>query len=272
MAKSAKSAEKYLGGNKLYQERARAAFPLLVRQAGQRATVYYSDLAAELEMPNERNLNYVLGYIGEAIESLSKDWKETIPPIQCLVINKRDRMPGEGIGWFITKKKEFRKLPRKEQRRLVKLELDKVFAYSKWSKILEAFGLAPAKLDYSHVAIEAKSKRATRESRATSFGSGGESPGHRTLKNFVAKHPGVIGLPASVGSGSTEESLLSGDVLDVFFRHGKDDIFLISVLGAIGVPTARSCSQIIRNRDSHIWGMPMAKPKRSLLYLIHSRF
>jgi hypothetical protein len=83
-------------------------------------------LAAELGMPNERNLNYVLCFIGDALESLSKDWKETIPPIQCLAINKRDRLPGEGIGWFITKIEDFRKLPRKEQRRLVDLELQKV--------------------------------------------------------------------------------------------------------------------------------------------------
>jgi hypothetical protein len=107
MAKSAESAAKYLAGDKLYQVRARAALPLLVRQASQSATLYYSGLAPELGMANERNLNYVLGYLGTALEPLSKDWKETIPPIQCLVINKRDRIPGKGIGWFITKKRIF---------------------------------------------------------------------------------------------------------------------------------------------------------------------
>jgi len=223
MAKSGESAENYLAGDKLYQERARAALPLLVRQASQSATVYYSDLAAELGMANERNLNYVLGYVGDAMESLSKDWKETIPPIQCLVINKRDRMPGEGIGWFISKKEDFRKLPRKEQRRLVKLELEKVFAYRRWPSVLKAFGLAPAKADYSKVAAKAKSIGATRESRAASFGGGGESAEHRKLKLFVAGHPEIVGLPAKL-TGDTEHPLLSGDVLDVFFQHGQDSI------------------------------------------------
>jgi len=224
MAKCGELAAKYLAGDKLYQERARAALSLLVRQASQSATVFYSDLAAELGMTNERNLNYVLGYVGEAVESLSKDWNETIPPIQCLVINKRDRMPGEGIGWFITKKEDFRKLPRREQRRLVKLELEKVFAYRDWSSVLQVFGLSPAKADYSQAAARARSAGATRESRAASFGGGGESPEHRTLKLFVARNPEIVGLPASVGPGKTEEPLQSGDVLDVFFRHGQDSI------------------------------------------------
>ncbi len=218
------SASQYLAGDKLYQERARAALPLLVRQASQSTTVYYSDLAAELGMANERNLNYVLGYVGEAVESLSKDWKETIPPIQCLVINRRARMPGDGIGWFITKKEDFRRLPRKEQRRLLKLELEKVFAYRDWPSVLEAFGLAPAKADYSQAVAKARSAGATRESRAASFGGGGESPEHRKLKLFVAQNPEIVGLPSSAGPGKTEEPLQSGDVLDVFFRHGQDSI------------------------------------------------
>lgn len=218
------SASQYLAGDKLFQERARAALPILIRQASQSATVYYSDLAPELGMSNERNLNYVLGYVGNAMESLSKDWKETIPPIQCLVINKRDRMPGRGIGWFITKKEDFRKLPRKEQRRLVNLELEKVFAYRRWPAVLKAFGLAPAKADYSKAAASAKAGGATRESRTASFGGGGESPAHRALKLFVAQNPQIVGLPANIGPGNTEEPLPSGDVLDVFFRDGQDHI------------------------------------------------
>jgi hypothetical protein len=223
MAKNGEPTANYLAGDKLFHKRARAALPLLVRQASQSATVYYSDLAAELGMANERNLNYVLGYIGDAMESLSKDWKETIPPIQCLVINKRDRMPGEGIGWFITKKEDFRKLPRKEQRRLVKLELEKVFAYRDWPSVLKAFGLAPAKADYSKVAAKARSIGATRELRAASFGGGGESPEHRKLKLFVAAHPEMVGLSAKL-IGDTEHPLLSGDVLDVFFQNGQDSV------------------------------------------------
>lgn len=220
-------AKDYLSGDKLYQERARAALPLLVRQAtrSHSATVFYSDLADELGMPNERNLNYVLGYIGGAlVEKLSRDWKEKIPPIQCLVINKRDRLPGEGIGWFITKKEEFRKLPRREQRRLVEIELQKVLLYRKWPSVLSALGLTPSTGDYSKVLSEAETIGATRESRAASFGGGGESPEHNRLKCFVATHPESVGLSPAFGPGRIEYPLKSGDTLDVFFRSGQDHI------------------------------------------------
>jgi hypothetical protein len=248
MAKNGEPTAQYLTGDKLYHERARSALPLLVRQASQSATLYYSDLAAELGMPNERNLNYVLGYVGDAVESLSKDWKENIPPIQCLVINKRDRMPGEGIGWFITKKEDFRKLPRKEQRRLVKLELEKVFAYRRWPSVLKAFGLAPTKADYSADAAKAKTSGATRESRAASFGGGGESPEHQKLKLFVAAHPEIVGLPAKL-TGDTEHPLLSGDVLDVFFQHGQDSI-AVEVKSALSSETdiVRGMFQCVKYR------------------------
>jgi hypothetical protein len=226
MAKAGTAAADYLSGDKLYHERARAALPLLVRQATQAhsATIFYSDLADELGMPNERNLNYVLGYIGDALELLSKQWNETIPPIQCLVINKRDRLPGEGIGWFITQKEDFRKLPRREQRRLVDLELQKVLLYRKWPSVLSAFGLTPATMDSSKVLSQAERLGATGESRASSFGVGGESPGHKRLKLFVSKHPEIVGLPTTIGPGDIEKPLKSGDTLDVFFRHGHDCI------------------------------------------------
>lgn len=52
---------KNIQGDKLYQQRAREALPLLVRQASACETIYYQELADEMGMPNPRNLNYVLG-------------------------------------------------------------------------------------------------------------------------------------------------------------------------------------------------------------------
>jgi len=54
-----------ISGKRLYQERARAALPLLVRQGHAESPIYYSELAVELGMPNPRNLNFVLGSIGQ---------------------------------------------------------------------------------------------------------------------------------------------------------------------------------------------------------------
>jgi hypothetical protein len=79
-------------------------------------------------------------------------------------------------------------------------------------------------VDYSDVLSQAEKLGATGESRASSFGAGGESPAHKRLKELVAQHPEKVGLPAAVGPGKTEAPLKSGDTLDVCFRHGHDDV------------------------------------------------
>lgn len=199
-----------LSGEKLYQERARAALPLLVRQAEAATPIFYSALARELGIPNPRNLNYVLGSIGQTMEALSKQWKETIPPIQCLVVNKKTGIPGEGIAWFLVKQEEYIKLPLRRKREIVQAELQHVYAYPHWRAVLEELLLLPAETDFTSLINTASHK----------FG-GGESPEHRALKEFVSKNPSVVGLPKTTAHGLTEVPLPSGDVLDVSFQTRK---------------------------------------------------
>src|SRR4051794_30556303 len=105
-------------GNKLYQTRARSALPILMRQAGSRKPIYYEALAAELGMPNPRNLNYVLGSIGTTLNELSaKGSLGEIPHIQSLVINQHRRVPGHGFEGFLTERVgEYRSLSLAEKR------------------------------------------------------------------------------------------------------------------------------------------------------------
>ena len=112
-----------IDGEKLYQERARVALPLLVRQAEAGVPIVYSDFATELKMSNPRNLNYVLGSIGVSLQRLSEKWGETIPPIQCLVVNKNTRLPGKGISWFLLKNDEFSALSLRQKREIVQAAL-----------------------------------------------------------------------------------------------------------------------------------------------------
>lgn len=257
-ARSAKT----LSGDKLYQQRARAALPVLVRQARAHSPIYYSELAAELEIPNPRNLNYVLGSVGQALKALSRTWKENIPPIQCLVINKNTRLPGEGIGWFITNKQDFRKLSRKQQRLLVEAELQKVFSYQKWPEVLGAFGLAPASEDYSRIL-----------SKALEFRGGGESENHKRLKNFVALHPELVSLPKGA-RGEIEYGLPSGDSLDVLFKH-KADWIGVEVKSDISGPQdiVRGLFQCVKYRaviEAYQAVMTMPQSARTVLVLEHS--
>ncbi len=199
-----------LAGPKLYQARARAALPLLVRQAEAGETILYSDLAEELGMPNARNLNYVLGSIGQTMANLSQGWNEKVPAIQCLVVNKQTGLPGAGIGWFSISHAEYARLPRARQREIVKAELTTVTSYSKWREVLNALGLLPATADFAPLLKQAADYH------------GGEGEEHKRLKNFVALHPEAIGLAAARSPGKVEEPLPSGDSLDVSFR-GVDE-------------------------------------------------
>lgn len=202
-----------LSGDKLYQQRARSALPLLVRQATASTPIIYEDLAHELKMPNPRNLNYVLGSIGKTLLNLTEHWDIEVPPIQCLVVNKNTRLPGEGIGWFITDLSHYKKLSNKQRRQVVDAELQKIYSFDKWSKVLSILGLKPAQSDFKNL-----------NKKASQFRGGGEGAEHKKLKKFVANNPVHFGLPASSAPGENEHSLPSGDLLDVFFTHRKEHV------------------------------------------------
>lgn len=199
-----------LHGDKLYQERARAALPLLVRQAMAGEPITYESLARELGMPNARNLNYPLGTIGGSLKKLAEEWQEEIPQIQALVVNKSSLMPGPGIGSFVhSSKADFVRLPRQRQIELVKKAQTAIHAYPRWHYVLRALNLTP-------IASRAESL----VSSAQAFGGGKESESHRKLKEYVRDHPEIIGV-RHTREKSVERGLPSGDIVDVSFESSR---------------------------------------------------
>jgi hypothetical protein len=179
-------------------------------------------LAEELEMPNPRNLNYVLGSIGQTLQNLSKKWDEAIPSINCLVINKNTGLPGEGVGWFIDDKNRFATLPRKQQRAIVDTELLKIYSYQRWLEILHLLGMEyKPPQDYSVLAQEVKKRRGT-----------GESEYHKEFKEFISQNPQILSLSKSTQPGQLEYSLPSGDIVDVLFI-GKVDWIVVEAKSKI---------------------------------------
>lgn len=213
MARATALVSEPITGDALYQVRARHAFPILVRQANAGKLIFYSDLADELGMSNPRTLNYPLGSIGRTIENLSKVWKEKIPPIQSLVVNKNTGIPGEGIGWFLRALGDFKALSHRQRKELVAGAHALIFAYPRWEDVLRAVSLKPIKSDFSSVVREA-------DQPGTGQG-GGEGERHRALKEFVSQNPTCIGLPRVTPMGKNEVPLPSGDSLDVSFRHHR---------------------------------------------------
>jgi hypothetical protein len=167
-------------------------------------------LAKKLGMPHPRNLNYVLGAIGDELKTLGKEWKEEVPPIECIVINKNNKTPGRGIGFHMPVDK-FRKLsPAARKQLLHDLNLE-IWGYQRWDAVLKHFNLAPALPDQEMIEL---AKRA-------GYGQGGgESPEHLALKEYVAQNPHVLGLAKT--TPKTEHRFGSGDEIDVLLKYPKE--------------------------------------------------
>jgi hypothetical protein len=202
----------FLYGDKLYQIRARAALPLLVRQAKVEQPITYSNLARELDMPNPRNLNYVLRAIGRARAGLSKEWHTGIPLIQCIVVNKKTEMPGEGCFRWLMDKATFKRSSSRDKRRVLRQVLTEVFQFTRWDEVLAELGLSPVKSLAPKLSSLVMVSQRDRER---------ESEEHRQLKIFVANNPRVVGLPASAGPGRIEYTFPSADVIDVLFTYHR---------------------------------------------------
>ena len=188
---------------KLYQKRARAILPILVRQATARQKISYGDLGKELNL-HHRVLRTPLGCIGDTLLELGEQWQEEIPPIQGLVVNQGTGLPGNSVNFLR------RKMESWEKAAVVKVELEKIFSYpkSKWLDVLEELGLSPAET------LNPKPEQPMNRRGVT-----GESAAHKRLKDYIAHHPRAVGLNKSLAPGETEYQLPSGDVPDVLFQN-----------------------------------------------------
>jgi len=205
-------------GDMRYQILARQALPILVRQAQNRKTVTYGNLALELKMSNHRNLGFVLGSICTSIEKLAEKWGGKIPPIQSLVVRKDTGLPGDGIAEFLgIENVKFAKLPSFERKKIQNRALDDISLYQRWREVLKALNLMPLQADSSLVKKAAKVKTSDR------FSGGGEGKQHKALKEYVANHPEILGLGAHFSNVDTEKGLASGDLLDVSFMRDANN-------------------------------------------------
>jgi hypothetical protein len=192
-------------GDKLYQQRARKALPILVRQAQAEEPISYLSLAQELGMPNARNLNFPLGCIGDALSELAKRRRSDIPHIQALVVNLQTRLPGPGFDEFLKQRGYTWNTPY-ERRAIIEEYWAKVYAYPHWPDVLKDLSVRPAPSDLTEII-----------DKAGHTGGGGESAEHLALKRYVARNPELVGLAAHEETGAEEYCLPSGDSIDVLF-------------------------------------------------------
>ena len=212
-------------GAKTYQQRARTALPILVRQAKAHQTMFYGELAHEMGISNPRTLNYSLGSIGRALLDLERRWGRQVPPIQALVINKSSKRPGAGFAIFAPDEATWRRLR------------DEVWNFPNWGQVLDAFELPRAVVELPPA-----------DEIISAHGGGGEGAEHKRLKEAVSVNPRWIGLPKSLSPGKVEAPLRSGDLLDVLFFDSNRRI-AVEVKGAsapVGVAGSRAnCEAVL---------------------------
>lgn len=198
---------------KLFIIRARMVLPYLVRQAKAGQTIYYSDLARFVNMPNPRNLDRVLGAIGMSLINFGKNRGIEIPPIQCLVINKQTELPGEGFNWFISQE-EYNNLNKTQRRIVINAQLAKIYTFPNWDWILKEFNLNPIPNNLVNLLEQAKNMS----------GGTGESEAHKIFKDYIAANPSIFGLSSKIGTGIKEYKLPSADAIDVLFNYKEEKI------------------------------------------------
>ena len=190
-----------LSGDKLFQKRARMTLPFLVRQAKAGKPISYLDLAAEIGIPNPRNLDKILEEILLALKKLSKKTGDSIPDIQDIVINKQTKVPG-----YYKTDRRFKKLSLLEKRYRLEVELSKVYAYPRWDRVLNQLGLEPLPINLEESV-----------NKLRKFRGGGESEAHKQFKSFLADNPSLLQILAPITNCRIEFGLLSGDKLDILF-------------------------------------------------------
>ena len=177
-------------------------------QTGPIKGLTYQELALKIGRLNKRDqghahgMGQVLGVMGHLLQGLEGKWGEPIPHIQSLAINKTGvnrGLPDDGIKEFWP---GYPFLTRAEKENRVRLEYQRILVFaSRWDDVLE-------KLDIQPVSVSAKRGW---------FGSGGESPEHKALKQYVKTHPEIVGATAE-WKAIEEYSLPSLDEIHVMFK------------------------------------------------------
>lgn len=205
-------------GDRWTDERARQALPILIRLAKAARRITYGELNQEIasvfgvKPRTKPRYGGVLGKVGNVLRKLGKEWGVDIPPINVLVVNANDGVPGPGFDPFLeryvaTHMQE--RLTKNNEAAMLERATEAVFDYPGWDDVARYFGLNIDNeiLEYHPISLAKPSPV-----------QGGESRNHRMLKEYVAVHPELFRDYGTFPAGEVEYLLLSGDQVDVLFR------------------------------------------------------
>lgn len=200
------------------------ALPILIRWAKEGEPRTYSDLGEELfenyghrVMPRKDLYGAVAGAIANALDRLSEETGERIPPLHAILVNKRTRIAGEGAirispAYFAGKDTSTPVAMRAQ----LEAAMDDVFNWPHWDRIAAHFGV-----DVLEPASGVKDDGEPIPLPVLPAQMGAESEEHQALKAWVAAHPEEFEDLGVFPKGSNEKRLSSGDRLDAYFKNDE---------------------------------------------------
>lgn len=213
-----------LQGDTWTKTTARAALPLIIWCAKNGKTITYGQLDQEIV---NRGLGhhvmaiqygYPAGAIGRALIETEEEWSEAIPPINALVVNARNGLPGSGVNYYLQRyyepDKNVDEMTEDEKRAVIEEIHQDIFAYQRWDDILKSYDIQPI---YNGIITGDDALDEIERPGRGGWSSESESKEHKLLKDFVANNPAVVGLPKSTQKGYTEYLFASGDKADIVF-------------------------------------------------------
>lgn len=191
------------------RELVRIIIPTLIRWAKQGLTnMTYQHLMDEIGKPTFSGIGKQLGYVDDVFSRLRKETGEQIPTLNALVKSKSTGLPSAGFSYVYTSYDDMTE----NEKKIFVLGLNKeAIEYQQWDWVLSILSLTPSIIDTT------SSESAIRSGKF--YGSGGEGPAHKKLKEYIYNHPETLGIK-NVMKRDIEHILLSGDRLDVYFEMG----------------------------------------------------
>lgn len=210
-----------LEGNLSADEYARKALPVLVahvlqQQDGVMVPITYRRLAELIGRRNKhgepwaRGLGFVLGRVTGLIDSVRSQLAESPPFLTSVVVlssGTNAGLPDKGVSdvW-----PGYESLSKQEKAAKLAAEFQRIMAFgSRWNEVLRLIGMP------SVAPPVGPDGRPIRGGWA-----GGESDAHKALKDYVLRHPELVGASAD-WKAQVEYPLRSADEIDVMFRSAR---------------------------------------------------
>lgn len=200
----------------------RAMMPVLIHWA-KSGQIYhtYEDLVNAIGKKRGTWIGHVLGCIQDVIDTLSEQSGRDIPTLNALVNQKATGLPADGFEYV---SKKYREMSPKDKRIYVDGLNKRTCEYSNWDWVLSSLGLSPFKPFTKKEIFEIL--------RAPAHYGGGEGEEHKNLKEYVVRHPEILGINGIV-KATTEYLLPSEDRLDVYFELSNGDRIAVEVKPSI---------------------------------------